>query len=65
MQVAAGREQRRKATPQPRGLAGCSPQPRSIVKRGDSVILNPPVELVDGSKVRARSNTGEPMRGAG
>jgi hypothetical protein len=45
--------------------AGTQVELRGGVKRGDSVILNPPVELVDGSKVRARSNTGELMRGAG
>jgi len=33
---------------------------RSGVKQGDTVILNPPVELVDGSKVQARPSATEP-----
>jgi RND family efflux transporter MFP subunit len=33
---------------------------RSGVKQGDSVILNPPVELVDGSKVQAYSSAAQP-----
>jgi hypothetical protein len=32
---------------------------RDGVKEGDMVVLNPPVELVEGSKVKARPPTAE------
>jgi hypothetical protein len=39
---------------------GTQVEVREGVKQGDLVILNPPVELVDGSRVRARPNASEP-----
>jgi RND family efflux transporter MFP subunit len=39
---------------------GTEVEVRDGVKQGDLVILNPPVELVDGSRVRARPNPSEP-----
>jgi RND family efflux transporter MFP subunit len=40
---------------------GTQVEMRDGVKQGDLVILNPPVELVDGSRVRARPNASEPI----
>jgi hypothetical protein len=39
---------------------GAQVELRSGVKQGDTVILNPPVELVDGSEVQASSSAAPP-----